>query len=70
MASYAVNAPLWGTMYRMDLDAMTDFRVPSLLFGPIGKDAHQMSERVHARSLLEEVPVILQQFIEQMFANA
>lgn len=70
MASYAVNAPLWGTMYRMDLDAMADFRVPSLLFGPIGKDAHQMSERVHARSLLEEVPVILQQFIEQMFANA
>lgn len=69
MASYAVNAPLWGTMYRMDLDAMADFRVPSLLFGPIGKDAHQMSERVHARSLLEEVPVILQQFIEQMFAN-
>ena len=53
----------------MDLDAMADFRVPSLLFGPIGKDAHQMSERVHARSLLEEVPVILQQFIEQMFAN-
>ena len=41
----------------------------SALFGPIGMDAHQMSERVRARSLLEDVPVILQHFIEQMFAN-
>ena len=41
----------------------------SLLFGSIGKDDHQMSERVHARCLLEEVPVIFQYFIEQMFAN-
>ncbi len=69
MASYAVNAPLWGTMYRMDLDAMAGFQVPALLFGPVGKDAHQMSERVNARSLLEEVPGILQYFIEQVFAN-
>ena len=40
-----------------------------LLFGPVGRDAHQMSERVNARSLLEEVPAILQHFIEQVFAN-
>ena len=67
--AYAANAPLWGSVYGMDLDAMAGFHVPALLFGPVGEDAHQMSERVHARSLLEEVPVILQNFIEQMFAN-
>ena len=68
-ASYASNTPLWDIAYRMDLEAMARFSVPSLLFGPVGKDAHQMSERVHARSLLEEVPSILQSFIEQMFAK-
>ena len=69
LQSYAANTPLWGGMYHMDLDAMAGFQVPALLFGPVGKDAHQMSERVNARSLLEEVPGILQYFIEQVFAN-
>lgn len=53
----------------MDLEAMAGFHVPALLFGPIGKDAHQMSKRVNARSLLEEVPEILWKFAEQVFAN-
>mgnify|MGYP000119760379 CR=1 FL=1 len=52
-----------------DMDAMAGFQVPALLFGPVGKDAHQMSERVNARSLLEEVPGILQYFIEQVFCK-
>lgn len=69
LQAYAANAPLWGGLYGMDLEAMAGFHVPALLFGPVGADAHQMSERVHARSLLEEVPVILRNFIEQMFAN-
>lgn len=69
LEAYAANAPLWGGLYEMDQKAMSGFHVPALLFGPVGKDAHQMSERVHARSLLEEVPLILQNFIEQVFAN-
>ena len=53
----------------MDFGAMSGFKVPSLLFGPIGRDAHQMSERVNAASLLEEIPEIMKNFIEQMFAK-
>ena len=37
MASYAVNAPLWGTMYRMDLDAMADFRSPPFYSAPLAR---------------------------------
>ena len=69
LKAYAANAPLLGKVYGMNLDAMSVFQVPALLFGPVGRDAHQMSERVNARSLLEEVPAILQHFIEQVFAN-
>lgn len=69
LRAYAANAPLWGNLYRMDFGAMSGFKVPSLLFGPIGRDAHQMSERVNAASLLEEIPEIMKNFIEQMFAK-
>ena len=60
---------MWGGLYSMDSEAMKQFRVPALLFGPVGRDAHQMGERVKATSLLEEVPSVLIKFIEQMFAN-
>lgn len=65
----AGNMPLWGNMYSMDVKSMGQFQVPAMLFGPVGRDIHQMSERVNARSLLEEVPEILQDFIEQVFAK-
>lgn len=35
---------LCGKVYGMNLDAMSVFQVPALLFGPVGwQDAHQMS---------------------------
>ena len=69
LTGYAANSPMWGGLYSMDSEAMKQFRVPALLFGPVGRDAHQMGERVKATSLLEEVPSVLIKFIEQMFAN-
>lgn len=69
LTGYAANSPMWGGLYSMDSEAMKQFRVPALLFGPVGRDAHQMGERVKAVSLLEEVPSVLIKFIEQMFAN-
>ena len=52
-----------------DMEELKAYAANAPLFGPVGRDAHQMSERVNARSLLEEVPAILQHFIEQVFAN-
>lgn len=69
LTGYAANSPMWGGLYSMDSEAMKQFGVPALLFGPVGRDAHQMGERVKAVSLLEEVPSVLIKFIEQMFAN-
>ncbi len=69
LEGYAANSPMWGGLYSMDTEAMKQFCAPALLFGPVGRDAHQMGERVKAASLLEEVPSVLIKFIEQMFAN-
>ncbi|MCB6343065.1 M20/M25/M40 family metallo-hydrolase [Enterocloster lavalensis] len=69
LEGYAANSPMWGGLYSMDSKAMKQFCAPALLFGPVGRDAHQMGEQVKAASLLEEVPSVLIKFIEQMFAN-
>ena len=69
LEGYAANSPMWGGLYSMDSEAMKQFCAPALLIGPVGRDAHQMGERVKAASLLEEVPSVLIKFIEQMFAN-
>ena len=67
---YGADAPLWGGLYSMDWKAMEKFSVPAMLFGPMGRDAHQMGERVNRRGLFVETPEILKKFIEQMFAKA
>ncbi len=69
LKAYEENSPLWGRMYSMDREAMSRFQVPSLLFGPVSKDAHQISERVNRKSLLEDTPAVIREFIEQMFVN-
>ena len=66
VAGYGADTPLWGRMYSMNQAAMNRVRIPALLFGPVGTDAHQMGERVNLQSLTEEVPEILEEFIRGM----
>lgn len=67
--AYTENAPLWGDLYKVDFEGMAQLNIPSVLYGPWGKDIHQMTERVNIKSLTVELPGILQKFIEQVFAN-
>ncbi|MFR5011908.1 MAG: hypothetical protein ACLTDI_13640 [Acutalibacteraceae bacterium] len=70
MASYAVNAPSVGNHVPDGPGCHGGFQGPLPFIRP-----HRQGMRTRCRSgftpgvLLEEVPVILQQFIEQMFAN-
>jgi arginine utilization protein RocB len=68
-SSFASNAPLCPEVYSVDENAWKTFWIPALLFGPLGKDIHQRSERVYAPGLFEEVPEALCKTIEQMFAK-
>ena len=56
---YQVNTPLWGADYRFDMDALVRLQIPFFLFGPWGKDLHQIGERVNLYSLTEEYPAVL-----------
>lgn len=67
LAAYAAQTPLWGSAYAMDIEAMAKLKIPSMLFGPWGKDIHTRWERVNKASLYEKTPAVLKNFIEQMF---
>ena len=65
--SFSKDTPLWGDAYSIDFDAMEFFSIPSIIYGPIGKDYHTYAERVLKKSLLEELPVTTKALIEYMW---
>ena len=65
--TYGDNTPLWGRGYAIDFDAIEDIAVPSVIYGPIGREYHQYTERVNKRSLFEVVPAVTQKLIEYMW---
>ena len=60
---YQVNTPLWGTEYRFDMNALVRLQIPFFLFGPWGKDLHQIGERVNRYNLTEEYPAALRKLL-------
>ena len=63
---YYDNTPLWGDLYQVDFAGINELNIPSILFGPWGKNLHQRTERVHIKSLTEETPAILLAFINTL----
>lgn len=66
--SYFENAPLWGENYSINFDKISQIAIPSVIYGPIGLEYHQYTERVNKKSLLEEVPYVTEKLIEYMWS--
>ena len=52
-------------VYDIDFDAIKKINVPSVIYGPIGKEYHKWSERVNKKSLLHTVPRVTRELIKQ-----
>lgn len=63
-SAYSENTPVWGSLYNIDFEGIENLNIPSIEYGPIGKDFHLWSERVHKKSLLEITPKITADLIE------
>lgn len=63
------NYPMWGSAYSLDFEAIKEISVPSILYGPIGREYHQWTERVNKHSLLDVMPEMLQSVIEFAWKN-
>lgn len=61
--SFEENTPVWGDSYTIPFESMKQLNAPVLNVGPLGKDAHKRTERLHMRNAFEEVPVILEEMI-------
>ena len=68
--AYQANTPLWGTDYRFDAEALARLQIPFFLFGPWGKDLHQIGERVNRYSLTEEYPAVLEKLLHYVWLSA
>lgn len=51
--------PMWGRYYNLDFESIRAISVPSILYGPIGREYHQWTERVNKKSLLEVMPEMI-----------
>lgn len=53
------NMPVFNRGYTLDFEAMRDLNLPVMNFGPWGKDAHGLYERVHMPYSFETVPQLI-----------
>lgn len=67
--AYEDNTPVWGETYSIPLEAISRFDAPVLNVGPFGKDAHQISERLHMKSAFEEMPELLDGLFRKLISD-
>ena len=64
---FSANTPMWGELYELDFKAMEEIGIPAVIYGPIGKEYHQWTERVNKKSLFEVVPAVTRQLFDYLW---
>lgn len=64
--TFQENTPVWGTSYSIPFSDMIQLRAPVLNVGPLGKDAHKRTERLHMKSAFEDVPELVEGMIKRI----
>jgi arginine utilization protein RocB len=65
-SAYERNTPGYGSSYRIPFEAMAKLDAPVLNVGPMGRDPHQRTERLHRRSAFEQLPVLLAELVQHV----
>lgn len=65
--AYKEHTPTWGDVYSIPFEGMKQLQAPVLNVGPFGKDAHQLTERLHKESAFVQSPYVLRKLVESMF---
>ncbi|MDR1731253.1 MAG: M20/M25/M40 family metallo-hydrolase [Synergistaceae bacterium] len=59
----ATNLPLWGRCYSLPLSDLRKIDIAPVVLGPVGRDAHKLTERVKLSYSFDILPSILRTFI-------
>ncbi|KIX91772.1 arginine utilization protein RocB [Staphylococcus microti] len=65
--AYEQQTPVFNQTYTIPFEAIEKIQAPMLNCGPIGKDAHKVTERIHTKSAFEELPILLTTIIKKHF---
>ncbi len=60
------NTPGWGDPYRLPSEDLVKLNIPICNLGPVGKDAHKRTERIHLPFLLETLPHLLREAVASL----
>ncbi|MDR3280667.1 MAG: M20/M25/M40 family metallo-hydrolase [Synergistaceae bacterium] len=63
---FARNMPCWGRPYSLPIEAFSELDIPILNMGPIGKDAHKNTERIHLPYAMEIYPRLLRTLVRKV----
>ena len=66
MADFEKNMPGDARLYRFPTESLLSLSIPVLNFGPIGKDFHRKTERIHLPFFLEKYPILLQYLVDSL----
>ncbi len=64
IVTYQQNAPNFNQTYSDSFEAIQVISAPTIFCGPIGKDAHKLSERLHKNSAFIELPFVLTRIVK------
>ncbi|HWQ78298.1 MAG TPA: M20/M25/M40 family metallo-hydrolase [Anaerovoracaceae bacterium] len=56
-----------GKTYRFPADGLKKLSIPGIVFGPLGKDPHKFTERIHVPYSFDVVPALVRDFIYRTF---
>ena len=64
MQTYDHNLPGDKELYDIPFNEMSQLTAPVLNVGPVGRDAHQKTERLHLPFAFEQLPKILEHVVK------
>ncbi|UTH07637.1 M20/M25/M40 family metallo-hydrolase [Macrococcoides canis] len=66
---YMNQTPGYGRNYDIPFNDMQALSAPVINIGAFGKDPHQLSERIHIKSVSEEIPDIIEKVIKKFLCH-
>lgn len=66
---YMNQTPGYGRNYSVPFADMQALSAPVINIGAFGKDPHQLSERIHIKSVSEEIPAIIEEVIQKFLCH-
>ncbi|TDY61868.1 arginine utilization protein RocB [Aminivibrio pyruvatiphilus] len=70
MDVFARNMPGWGKLYSLPTEALAELDIPVLNLGPLGRDAHKNTERIHLRYAMEVFPHLLEFLVKRIIEKS